>query len=312
MARNTKPRKTLAEQKAEAAAILEQLHAQVAELATGEEWQNYLAYASSFRSYSPRNVMLMLMQWEVRRRQNPERPPLTLPAAHSTWADKGGWVRKGEKGLGVLAPVRVIDRDAEPNADGSPKRKLIGWKMISRTFDASQIEGIEHPANPACPTVLEGDGDEALWNGLVRIAEATGYRVEVTDYCLPAHGDCHFGEKRLRVAESIPEAQKVKTLAHELAHALMHSPEEYLIAHAGSLNVIEVEAESVAFTVMSLLGRDTAAYSVGYVAGWAQGDGELIAKTAERVIATAQRIVTALEGDRPVEGNDADAEEVAA
>lgn len=303
-----RPRKTPEEQKTEAASALAGLHAQVAELTSSEDWTAYLAFVSGFRNYSPLNTMLMLMQWEARRREDPSRPPLSLPAAHSKWTDKGGWVRKGEKGLGVLAPILVRDREAD---DGS--KKLVGWKLVRRTFDVSQIEGIDQPENPSKPTVLEGDGDDALWQGLARVAEGVGYRVEVTDDVLPANGDCHFGEKRIRVAASRSAAQQLKTLAHELAHAIMHSAETYLLAHSGAVNVIEVEAESVAFTVMSMLGRDTSSYSVGYVTSWAKGDGALVAKTAERVIGCAQRIVTALEGDQLAEiDTDTDTEEVAA
>jgi hypothetical protein len=49
----------------------------------------------------------------------------------------------------------------------------------------------------------------------------------------------------------------------------------------------EVEAESAVFVTMTALGFDTGNWSVDYVAGWAGGTSEAMAKTAERVVATA-------------------------
>ncbi|HUW00894.1 MAG TPA: ArdC-like ssDNA-binding domain-containing protein [Acidimicrobiales bacterium] len=294
-------KKSRDDQKAEAAEALERLHGQVAEINGSEEWLDYLATMSKFRSYSPLNTMLMWMQWEGRRRENPELPELSQPAAFSKWKGMGRWIRKGEKGLGVLVPIRVTDRDAEPGDDGRQPKKLVGFRLVFKTFDVAQTDGEPLPENPIREEMVEGEGDEAVWAALVDQAEALGYRVEIADEVLPAHGDCNFLLKRLRVAESLPAAQQVKTLVHELAHATLHSPDEYLLAHSTPYHVAEVEAESVAFTVMALLGRDTSSYSVGYVASWSKGDGELIAKTAEKVIGTAQRIAEAVEASVEVQ-----------
>ena len=47
---------------------------------------------------------------------------------------------------------------------------------------------------------------------------------------------------------------------------------EYAL-HGG---LMETEAESVAYVVAGIVGFDTSAYSVGYIAGWAGGDIDLI------------------------------------
>lgn len=65
-------------------------------------------------------------------------------------------------------------------------------------------------------------------------------------------------------------AQRVKTLSHELAHAMLHEG-------APDRQLAELEAESVAYVVCSALSVDSGAYSFGYVAGWA--GGELIVRT---------------------------------
>lgn len=69
------------------------------------------------------------------------------------------------------------------------------------------------------------------------------------------------------------------------------SPPPSTTGHRGQC---EVEAESVAHVVAGILGLDTSAYSVGYVAGWLKGDADLIRQSASRVLAAAHRIAEAI------------------
>ena len=93
----------------------------------------------------------------------------------------------------------------------------------------------------------------------------------------------------LRVRADVSEAQACKTLAHELAHIdLAHE-------HEHGRSVKEIEAESVAYIVANASGIATSAYSLPYVAQWAGGDVKTVRATAERVVASAQRILRAIE-----------------
>jgi hypothetical protein len=298
--------KTIDENKTEVAEALDKLHAQVTEITTGDEWAEWLAFLSKLHNYSMGNRMWMWAQWEMRRQVQAAfnvwtqgriapLPGFSMPAAFSFWKDHGRMVRKGEKALTVLAPIVVKDREAaDPKAT-----KVIGFKLKARTFDVSQTEGDDLPTNPATPTILEGEGDSALFAGLVRVAGLAGFTV--TDGVHPmsdeVNGWCDHLVKTLAIHPGRPGAQRLKTLVHELAHALLHSPEEYARAHADARSVAEVEAESVAYVVMHALGHDTSAYSFAYVASWSEGRGKLVADTAERVLDTADRILGALEGD---------------
>ena len=62
-------------------------------------------------------------------------------------------------------------------------------------------------------------------------------------------------------------------------------------------STIEVEAESVAFTVCSHFGIDTSDYSLGYIGGWSSGK-ELpeLKKSMETIRATASKLITDIEG----------------
>jgi IrrE N-terminal-like domain len=104
------------------------------------------------------------------------------------------------------------------------------------------------------------------------------------------NGYCDFSNKQIAVRPDVAPAQAVKTLIHELGHALLHSDE--LLR---SKEVAEVEVESVAFIVCDAIGLDSGDYSFAYVARWAEGSIDLLKETGERVMACAREILQQLE-----------------
>lgn len=123
--------------------------------------------------------------------------------------------------------------------------------------------------------------------------EDKGYTLERGD-CGTANGYTQPDTRTIRVREDVSDAQAVKTLAHEVAHMLLHTGEtgdSLTIQHRGTA---EVEAESVAWLIAQVHGLPTEDYTLPYIAAWAGEKGdELIRKTAENVIKTA-RLVTGL------------------
>lgn len=69
-------------------------------------------------------------------------------------------------------------------------------------------------------------------------------------------GYCDFSQNLIAVRPDVAPAQAVKTLIHELAHALLHGDEL-----PRSKEVAEVEVESVACIVCDGLGVDSGDYS---------------------------------------------------
>jgi antirestriction protein ArdC len=69
---------------------------------------------------------------------------------------------------------------------------------------------------------------------------------------------------RIRVESFNSPAQRVKTLAHEIGHALLYEQFD-------NRALAELKAESTAYVICQALGLDTSDYSFGYVAGWAGG-----------------------------------------
>ena len=77
----------------------------VADLTTTERWSDWLTTAAKFHRYSFGNQMLIALQ----------RPGATRVAGYRAWQGLGRQVRKGEKGIRILAPMtsRIKIEDPE-------------------------------------------------------------------------------------------------------------------------------------------------------------------------------------------------------
>ena len=162
---------------------------------------------------------------------------------------------------------------------------------VAHIFDVSQTAG--PPLPEVGPSMLEGNAPAQLWERLAAQVAAAGFTLGRGD-CRPANGTTNFAARAVMVRDDVDGAQAAKTLAHELAHVLLHDGTEYA---TGCRSQAEVEAESV---VCSGAGLDTDRYSFPYVASWAGGDPERIRATADAVIGCARHILAAagLSGER--------------
>jgi hypothetical protein len=160
-------------------------------------------------------------------------------------------------------------------------------------FDVAQTDGDPLPETPT-PTTVNSDAPVWLWHALAEQIAAAGFHVERGPLPGPwsdANGITLVEDRRVIVRHDLPDAQAIKTCAHELAHVLLHTGENCALPRA----VREVEAESVAFIVCSAGGgMDTAGYTLPYVAHWSNGDTALVAATGERVAACARHILDQL------------------
>jgi len=262
--------------------VIDQLRQGVATLTSTDQWTRWLRVQRRFHHYSWGNSLLILMQC----------PDATRVAGYHTWKSVGRQVRKGEHGIAILAPmVRRLRVDDEDGTD----RVLVGHPTafrLARVFDIAQTDG---EALPEVVSRLIGDDAGSRFAGLVNVAATLGYSVEISDLPGERNGDCTFEMKRIRVREGLEPAQSVKTLAHELAHALLHCEADCI---GPTRSVAELEAESVAFVVCDDLGLDSSAYSFGYIATWA-GSGEdadkAICASAQRINKAAQTILEELD-----------------
>ena len=265
---------------------LEQMHealvAKTDALVTSEGWREYLEFAARFRQYSFNNTLLILIQM----------PTATRVASYKKWLEVGRQVRKGEKGLSIFAPMTRKKTDEKT---GEERRYVSGFRLVP-VFDVSQTDGDALPEDPARPVLLEGEAPEGLWQSLAEMVFDHGYTLRRGPSEHGENGYTRPADKIVQVTEGLSDAQACKTLAHEVAHMLLHTDDKALTEDAIlHRNVAEIEAESIAHIVATVHGLATEDYSIPYVAGWSNGKTEVIAATADRVLKTAKQILATTE-----------------
>jgi antirestriction protein ArdC len=292
-----KPAKTFEEKKAQAEALHASIAAQVESLRDSDRWTAFLNFAQAFHAYSLNNLLLILSQ----------REDASRAAGFRTWQSLNRQVRKGEKGIRIFG--YSTKKVTEEDENGESHEKRIARFPILSVFDIGQTELID-PAqgDPGQITAqLTGADDHGIVDTLSTYLEGEGWTVERSSLPGTMNGVTRPETMTVVIDESLSPEQAAKTTIHELAHVLLEHTED-MAEYAEHRGLMETEAESVAYVVAGLVGFDTAAYSVGYIAGWADGDADLIKSTAARVLHTAHQIAGIL---TPENEETSDAEDAA-
>ncbi|WP_152363203.1 ImmA/IrrE family metallo-endopeptidase [Microlunatus speluncae] len=302
------------EREAKLDALHQRLTAAVESLVTGQEWRRALEFSARFRARSFNNTLLIWSQHLAAYEQGrvPDPAP-TYVAGFKQWQVLGRQVGRGQSGYVIQAPVtarfasstpgnpaswRRLGRNEAPRPGEVLRRRMIGIKP-AYVWDVSQTSGEPVPEHPS-PQVLAGEAPPGLWQGLSDLVHRQGFtllRVPSQDMIGGANGITNYALHTVTVRENMDPAAQTKTLAHELAHVMLHGPQHPdAVTHRG---IAEVEAESVALMIGAAHGLDTAAYTIPYVTSWAtevegKSPGEVIQATGERVRATAVRILDSL------------------
>lgn len=226
---------------------LDHLHTNVAEMLNSDTWKAALDFRRRLQHpYSLTNLLLIYSQ----------RPDASLVAGFRKWQDNGRQVRKGEKGIAILAPL--IGKDKE-----DPDKKVLYGFRTAYVFDVAQTDGDELPSVPT-PALLEGHEDAA--SEAVTLMEALiserGWKLEEVTYSDGTRGSWTPATKTITVDPTLAPLQRAKTLAHEIAHAEFAHDEKH------DRQLAELEAETAAYLVMDALGLPTDDYSFAYLAGW--------------------------------------------
>ncbi|MHB1524157.1 MAG: ArdC-like ssDNA-binding domain-containing protein [Candidatus Dormibacteria bacterium] len=272
-------------QDARTADLLARLDTGIGELRTSEDWTRWLDVQARFHRYSFGNCYLIAAQC----------PTASQVAAYRAWQGMGRQVRQGERAIWILAPLLVRDRTAESDESGKPPLKLIGFKSVP-VFDVAQTDGDELPT-PVRPLAGADHGERIA--ALREVARKLGFAVQIgAELPSSRNGDCSHAAHQIRTAARLDPNMTVKTLCHEIAHAILHGAD-----FKGSRAVAEIEAESTAYVVGQIIGLETSSYSFGYVSSWAGNDPET-ARTAirslgQRIAKAAQQIAEGIGAPQP-------------
>jgi len=234
----------------------------------------YLGAMAKFRNYSFGNIMLIARQ----------KPDATNVAGLRTWNSLGRFVRRGEKGIFILAPMvgnkRKKDENAEQNTDAKETQPtLYGFRGVY-VFDISQTEGKDLPA------LTEVQGDVSGYRErLVKFVETQGVKLNYSEKIAPAKGLSYGG--KITLLSGMQPAEEFSTLAHEIGHELLHRGERRTLT---TKQVRETEAEAVAFVVCQAIGLETGSSSADYIQIW-HGDADLLRESLGAVQQTAAVIL---------------------
>lgn len=248
--------------------LVEQLKAGRSEALT-----NFLKALSHFHRYSWQNTLLIAMQC----------PEATHVAGFQTWKKLKRFVRKGEKGIVIIAPMVYRNKaDAEPTNDEQSEKSIRGFRGV-HVFDISQTEGEPLPEFAH----VKGEPGENL-ESLKAAVRAQG--ITLTYEALPegCYGLSRGGE--IALAEGMREAQEFSVLAHEFAHELLHRRADRAET---TRTQRETEAEAVAYVVLTAAGIEPNSQASDYIQLY-QGTPELLLKSLERIQWAVAQILPSL------------------
>jgi hypothetical protein len=213
----------------------------------------FLDTCSRFHQYSPSNIWLIILA----------KPEASQVAGFRQWNRFNRYVRRGEKGIPILAPCLVKENKDDPD---SPK-VLKGFRVVY-VFDISQTDGEDLPEPPEWKSPERNDELHRLLSGF---AEMKG--ITITEKVLSGSTQ---GISKGGAIDIAPSAG-TKTLVHEIAHELMHQISDTPLKKT----IVELEAESVAYVVCRHFGFEDLA-SPNYVA--------LHGATSDLILASLGRI----------------------
>ena len=195
-----------------------------------ELFRDYLRVSSLFHNYSWGNQMMI---WS-------HRPAATRVAGYQTWRKMDRFVRAGEKGIPIFAPM-IFKRQEAADTDGLVTvEKSHLWFKVVYVFDISQTDGKPLPNLPTGCTGNAGDLEQRL----CAFAAEKGIRVEIGDTS-EAKGYAERKGTHIVLSRVLGATERAAVLVHELAHCLLHFGE----SHRPNLRQRELEAEATAYTV---------------------------------------------------------------
>lgn len=255
--------------------ITERLEQGVKDIFTSEMYTKYLLTMSKFHNYSFNNTLLIAMQ----------RPDATLVAGYNAWKNKfNRYVKKGEKGIQIIAPAPVKEREEREkidkdtgltvlNENGVPEievvERVIPRFRVTTVFDYAQTDGEPLPTLEVNELTARVKDYTLLKEAIEQVSPVPIRFGEIEG---SAKGYYSHMDKEICVRADMGESQTIKTMIHEVAHAMLHDSDQMKQRGEEKDQLTkETEAESIAFTVCSALGIDTSDYSFPYVASWASG-----------------------------------------
>jgi len=242
----------------------------------------YLKAMGRFHRYSMANAILIHLQ----------RPDATYVAGFRAWQRLGRHVKRGERGIAIMAPV-VYRRKARARDDDKEDNETGATFKAAYVFDISQTEG------KPLPQFARARGEPGIYlDRLERFIADRGIKLERQEDLRIAEGVSVGG--MIVLEASLAPAEQFSVLVHEASHELMHYDKS---TRPAGKTVRETEAEAVSYVVCQGIGLDGNTASSDYIQLY-DGDKKTLMQSLERIQRTAAEILEAVVDD----GSDVDAD----
>ena len=249
-----------------------------------ERLLEYLGMLSRFHQYSFGNCIMIYMQ----------KPDATLVAGFGRWKEMNRFVKKGEKGIAILAPLigkrkkdlessesKMVPSDEPSKQDA---KVLYGFRVVF-VFDVTQTDGQELPDF----ATLGGDPGDKIQR-LEQIIRNHGIELEFVE-CLPNNSNGMSQGGKISISVHLPKPQMFSTMVHELAHEQLHWGDR---RESTNKVVRETEAEAVAYVVCRAVGLECSTRASDYIQLWS-GDDKILLQSLELIRTVSSKIIAELE-----------------
>lgn len=225
-----------------------------------------------FHNYSIGN---QLLAWSQCLARNIQPSPI---ATYKKWQELGRQVKKGSKALALCMPVTINTKNnsAEETTDNYKQIFVIkrNWFLLNDTEGDDFALELKHP----------------IWDFTIALQKLN---INWTEFVM-FNGNCQGYAEDRNIAINPLAYYPIKTMIHEIAHVILGHTTQANMQDSENLekNIKEVEAESVAYILGSLLKIDGLHESRGYIQSWLL-DKNIADKSAQRIFGAVEKIFKA-------------------
>jgi len=239
-----------------------------------EQLKAYLKVMGKFSRYSFRNIILIQLQ----------KPDATQVAGFWKWKQMGRSVKKGAKGIAILAPIVYREkRPQEKDEEDDIERDIV------RNFKTAYVFDIQDTQGEALPQFSQVKGDPGIYlDRLKSFIESKGIQLQTKPLYGATQGYSAGG--LIVIKSDLAKAECMSTLVHELAHSLIHRD---LQAKQLDRKIKEIEAEAISYVVCSAIDLELNSAHADYLQLY-QGDKEKLLNSLARIQMVAAEILEAI------------------
>ena len=285
--------------------IMDQLELYINDLANATDQvamdaaiRNYLTFYSKFHNYSLTNSLLIFLQKKDAQRV----------AGYNTWKKKNRGVKKGATAIWIWFPMQVKSGEETDTTnvdftgvdDAVRKGKTITRFSMGKVYDISDTYPLNDegkiPETPKWYADNEpSDVADELTERLSRFAETIGIKLTKSDAKGGEKG--YSAGEHINLSSDISGVGQASTLAHELAHELLHwktkSPFYIDDETVNTREMKELQAESVSYAIMKFYDLPVTQHPT-YLVLW-KANKEKIMKNLNIIVKCSKYIIDGIE-----------------